>query len=209
MGGSRATRWKLDRVAAWRSLFGSLAVVGLLVALGLLPFPSPGAGAAGPAAALRPTAGPPLHVRVVANPAYLVLGNATNLTAVVSGGTAPFVFDWTALPVGCHPADLASLNCTPSEVGTFTVFVSVNDSSSPVRSGENSTQIVDNLTAGTTAAASPPIGEIYLFAGLLGVAAAVASTLVVLFARRRNRRNEPIVPVAESPYVPPPGDERR
>lgn len=64
-----------------------------------------------------------------ASPATLTLGEGTTITTVASGGTAPLAYAYTGLPTGCSTADQASIVCTPSELGTYLVQVTVTDSS--------------------------------------------------------------------------------
>ncbi|HEV2316611.1 MAG TPA: hypothetical protein VGV89_03440 [Thermoplasmata archaeon] len=44
---------------------------------------------------------------------------------VFVNGTGPLSFQWTQLPAGCLPRDVARLSCTPSATGTFNVSVTV------------------------------------------------------------------------------------
>lgn len=146
-----------------------------------------------------------LKVKVTANPASLTLGNSTNLTAVVTGGAPWFHFNWTLLPVGCTGGNRSSLNCTPSEIGTFIVSVSVNDSGGRT-SATNATSVV---VSGKTSPASPALSAttLYVFAGVIGIAAAGITALVlVIFTRRRHRRPPPNAGPM-NPYVPPPPPE--
>lgn len=43
-------------------------------------------------------------------------------------GTPPYSYSYAGLPPGCTTADLASLTCTPTAAGTYSVVVSVEDS---------------------------------------------------------------------------------
>jgi YVTN family beta-propeller protein len=56
------------------------------------------------------------------------VGVRTTLNVSASGGTSPDIYSYTGLPEGCLSSDTASLTCTPTVSGTFTVRVFVNDS---------------------------------------------------------------------------------
>ena len=64
---------------------------------------------------------------VSATPNPLDLGMAVNLSAGVSGGTAPLTYAWTNLPKGCAPANASSLTCTPEISGSFSPTVRLTD----------------------------------------------------------------------------------
>ena len=61
-------------------------------------------------------------------PAVVDLGQATKLTASVSGGSGGLTYIWSGLPSGCTGNDTATLSCTPAASGTSWVAVSVTDS---------------------------------------------------------------------------------
>ncbi|MDE1820730.1 MAG: hypothetical protein KGI98_07760 [Euryarchaeota archaeon] len=66
----------------------------------------------------------------VASPAVIPLGGSTTLTVQAVGGTAPYHYAYSGLPAGCTSTNVASLPCSPSAVGTYSVDVWVNDSAS-------------------------------------------------------------------------------
>jgi PKD domain len=152
----------------------------------------------------RPPLGPSvsaLKVIVLANPSSLDLGSRVTLTADATGGTPWYKYDWTALPVGCSNLNSSSLNCAPSEKGTFSVSVTVTDSTGAFKTA--STTVVVNQPSN-----NPLLGfntfTLYVFAVGLGVAAAVATTLVILVVRRRPPPGGArVVDVSKNPYIPP------
>ena len=88
------------------------------------------------------------------------IGVATNLSAVVNGGTHPFSWNYTNLPNGCATVDADELTCSPTQVGTFNVTVTVTD-----RFGNTATGIVEfkvnplpSLTA-TSSTTTPTVGD--------------------------------------------------
>jgi hypothetical protein len=147
-----------------------------------------------------------LKVRLTASPSTLSLGKMTNLTAIVTGGTPWYRFVWAPLPIGCTSANTSSLNCTPTEAGTYSPSVTVTDSAG--RTASNATSIV--VSGSQAAASSPPMSAatLYLFAGTIGVAAAVVTALVLVSFGRRRRRRAPPVSNPENPYVPPQDEEQ-
>ena len=199
--------WRLPISAITRRQ--GLAVVPVVIAICLLEVAT--CAAAGdssrapsslvaPGFGANPLASPP-KVVVVASPAFLTLGESTNLTAIVTGGVGWLNYSWVPLPIGCSARNRSGLNCTPSEAGKFTVGVKVTDSTG--KFGSNSTQLVVNSTsaAGSGNPLSPV--SIYVLAGVIGVAAAVATAAVLtFFLRRRRHPVGPLLP--KRPYVPPP-----
>jgi hypothetical protein len=61
------------------------------------------------------------------SPSIVDIGNTTTITGNVSGGTVPFVFNWTALPPGCLSVDAPTLACSPNQTGTFPVTLTFKD----------------------------------------------------------------------------------
>jgi hypothetical protein len=63
----------------------------------------------------------------VATPAAVDLGRTVRLSENVSGGSPPFLYQWTGLPSGCTGAN-ASFACVPNATGDLLVTVTVTDS---------------------------------------------------------------------------------
>ena len=64
----------------------------------------------------------------VASPVAVQVGEPTQLSVKVTGGTGPYTYDWTGLPAGCLSTDTDPLTCTPAAAGTSSVAVTVTDS---------------------------------------------------------------------------------
>jgi YVTN family beta-propeller protein len=62
-----------------------------------------------------------------ATPVSIDLGQSTTFTSSASFGTGSYTYAWTNLPSGCAGSG-ASIACTPSVTGTFSVSVNVTDS---------------------------------------------------------------------------------
>ena len=75
-----------------------------------------------------------------ANPASIVVGSTTSLDVSASGGYGTLSYDYSGLPPGCTTSNTASLSCTPTKVGSYTIRVFVNDS------GGNSVNATTPLT---------------------------------------------------------------
>ncbi len=73
---------------------------------------------------------PPTITSFSASPSSVNQGQTTTFTVVVTAGTPPYTYGYTGLPGGCSTANSASLTCTPTASGTFTVSVKVIDSNS-------------------------------------------------------------------------------
>ena len=144
-------------------------------------------------------------MNLTASPRVLTLGETTDLSVSVSGGTTPYAYSWSPAPRGCTtPSTLnATMTCKPNETGSFTEVVNVNDSSLPVRSGSaNVTLVVNSPSSGSSPLSA---GSLFLFAGLMGVVAAAVTAVVIVYYWRRRSRRAPLAPMPESPYIPPPG----
>lgn len=56
------------------------------------------------------------------------LGQSVLFSVNTSGGTPPLNYSYANLPTGCTGADLATVSCTPTQIGTFIANVTVTDS---------------------------------------------------------------------------------
>lgn len=56
------------------------------------------------------------------------VGDPVTFSANVTGGSGGFTFAWRGLPPGCASIDAPSLTCTPTQNGTFSVSLVMNDS---------------------------------------------------------------------------------
>lgn len=72
---------------------------------------------------------PPFTATVSASPSNIDEGETATLTATPSGGYSPFAYSWSNLPQGCTGSNAASLSCTPTVYGLFTISVTVTDGS--------------------------------------------------------------------------------
>jgi YVTN family beta-propeller protein len=61
----------------------------------------------------------------VASPDPIHLGGATTFTVTAEVALGSLSYSYVSLPTGCHTLNASSLECTPSQVGTFTVTVIV------------------------------------------------------------------------------------
>jgi outer membrane biosynthesis protein TonB len=118
---------------------------------------------------------------------------ATNLNVSVSGGFTPYSYAYSGLPAGCTTSNTASLTCTPSTSGTFTIRIYVNDSfgvsatttlSLKVNGASSSTQTVMGLS----------VSAWYVIVGIV-VLIAILLLLALLFRRRKSRPAEEPKPV--------------
>jgi YVTN family beta-propeller protein len=60
-------------------------------------------------------------------PASVGIGNWTNFTVYVTGGSGTLSYQYAGLPQGCASADLTTLACRPGLPGTYSTRVYVND----------------------------------------------------------------------------------
>lgn len=101
---------------------------------------------------LRPT----LTVTLSASPSALDVGQASNVSAIVSGGYPPAILGWAGLPGGCTPS-ASYANCTYSIAGTYDVVVTATDHEMQVVNSAPATVTV-NPTLLLTATVLPTTG---------------------------------------------------
>jgi hypothetical protein len=65
---------------------------------------------------------------VEADPGVVDVGQTTQISVTVSGGTAPLSYAYAGLPTGCTSANTADLSCTPAIAGAFEVAAVATDS---------------------------------------------------------------------------------
>ena len=76
------------------------------------------------------TVNPDVNVTgLLVTPAALDVNQVINITASVTGGTAPITYTYSGLPSGCVSVDLPSFTCTPNptKTGAFTLRVDATD----------------------------------------------------------------------------------
>jgi hypothetical protein len=130
---------------------------------------------------------PPLSAVVSASPSSLPVGSATYLEANATGGTPPYFYAWTGLPLGCVAGDYQSIRCVPTVPGGFTVTVTVTDSQSG-----HSTSIAALVVSGNASTHAPGGSggtselPLYELVGLAAVAV-LAGLGVGMWLRARSR----------------------
>src|SRR5213078_838519 len=72
---------------------------------------------------------PPLSVDFSFSPSSPTVGQSVSFTSIVSGGTAPFTYAWEFGDCGTSTVASPSHKNTPA--GSFTIKLTVTDSSSP------------------------------------------------------------------------------
>lgn len=107
---------------------------------------------------VNPSSGGPVISSFSASPPSLTLGASTTLTASASGGTGALAYAYAGLPPGCATSDTASLPCTPSATGSFTVRVYVNDTASHSATAIASLTVSPSSTATLASVAISPTG---------------------------------------------------
>ncbi|MCI4372190.1 MAG: hypothetical protein L3K02_00880, partial [Thermoplasmata archaeon] len=133
-----------------------------------------------------------------ASPGLVVEGNTTVVTVEASGGTAPLTFTYPSLPPGCRSANTATLPCTPTAVGTFTISVIVTDARGNSTGARTTLTVVLGSTRtggpiGTSGSGIPIVYLEWILGGFLGLVAAVGLTDRVLARRRVRLEGEALV----------------
>ena len=72
---------------------------------------------------------PTPSIRLAASPANGAdVGQGINLSVALAGGRAPFLYQWSGLPMGCAPSGTPWINCTAQTMGLSLVGVNATDS---------------------------------------------------------------------------------
>src|SRR6266566_818828 len=106
----------------------------------------------------------PLTADFTSSPVHPVIGGTVSFTSTVAGGTGPYSYSWTFGDGGTSTA--ASPTHAYTAAGTFTVTLTVTDSSTPVQSktASHTVTVASALVASfTISPASPTIGQTVTF----------------------------------------------
>ncbi|MCI4317065.1 MAG: hypothetical protein L3J96_00870, partial [Thermoplasmata archaeon] len=152
----------------------------------------------------------PLHVSLMAHPAVATPRQPLTLTAFVTGGTAPYTFSWSGLPSPCLSANLASLSCSPQNIGSYAVTVTVTDAGN-AKSTAVSNFTVTPLSASTSGPFVPSVGGSLIsrvgWNIVPAIIAAMGMSAVAAFLMYREAKTPAPEPAAlpERPmcYIPP------
>jgi YVTN family beta-propeller protein len=128
------------------------------------------------------SAGSPFTISVNTNESF-----SGGTAMVPSAGFGAFTYNYTGLPPGCASKDAASITCTPTQVGTYQISVSVHD-----QVGDHNTHsVVVNVVpakSGTASSGFLGLGNTgYLLVGG-GVAVVAAGVLLAALRSRKSRR---------------------
>lgn len=121
-----------------------------------------------------------------AYPSRLTAGEVVQFLVLTANATGPVAYAYSGLPPGCVSRNDSTLNCTPSQAGTYDVELTATDSA-----GRNVTAAVTVLVVAAAAPAASGVGwEAAAVAGL-GACLVLAAAVVVLWRRRdRDHRKE-------------------
>lgn len=130
-------------------------------------------------------------------PSTVDTGSATTLTVSASGGTGSLSYAYAALPSGCSSSDTATLACTPSASGTFSVAVSVTDA---LGVSANATAVLTVQSSAGVLGLPGVLGYVVIAVIVLVILGGVA----VLLLRRRGGRAPPAKAPETAREVAPP-----
>lgn len=126
---------------------------------------------------------PPLISQMVDVPERLTLGASTTVTVTVVGGSPPFLYNWSGLPMGCRSLSAPFLICTPTSAGSFRLAITVTDTVG------GTTNMSLQLVVRPSLFGIPEAETIGLFTGLgLGLAACVILVVALRQSRFRQMR---------------------
>ncbi len=165
------------------------------------------AGASGNAS-VRVLVNPPIFVTLSVTPSTITQGQNVTFHTVATGGTGPLNYSYVDLPTGCNSVNATEFNCTPTEIGTFTVQVHVTDVFG-IENGAPNTLTVNSAPPTPSHTPSGPGGiPWWLWAVVVVVILAGLVGAVLLLRRRRSSApaltETPGAPGATPPPPPPP-----
>ena len=123
------------------------------------------------------------------------VGQSLTLVANVSGGSGAYTYTWTGLPTGCATVNAATLTCTPTATGTFTVNLVVKDSLGVSATGQGPVTI--SARPSTSVLGLPPL---VAYGAIAAVLIVVVAAVALLMMRRRGppKAAEPAEPETAS-----------
>ncbi len=159
-----------------------------------------------PGAALRVNSpsGYPIINSFTASPTSVSVGSPTTFSVQASGGTQPYTYSYLSLPPGCTSQNTASLSCTPSSSGNYTVQVTVTDASGHPASATTTLTVTSGSTNNGSGSGG---GNGLLLPIVIGVVVvAVVAGLAIYFLKVRKPKVPTSSPTAPSAYgqAPPP-----
>ncbi|MDE1838002.1 MAG: beta-propeller fold lactonase family protein, partial [Euryarchaeota archaeon] len=143
-------------------------------------------------------AGYPTITSFSASPAKVSAGSTTTFSVQVSGGTTPYSYAYSSLPPGCSTQNTASLSCTPTTSGNYSVMVTVTDGSSHSVSSTTPLQV----TGGTTPNGSGG-GNGLLLPIIIGVVVVAAGAGLALYLLKFRKPKVPAPSMTPAPTPPP------
>ena len=80
----------------------------------------------------------------------VTVGSLTVFNTVATGGTTPYSYAYSGLPTSCGGGNTASLNCTPTVAGNYTVSVTVTDAASKTASSSTTLTVTPQVSTPPT-----------------------------------------------------------
>lgn len=135
----------------------------------------------------------PLTAALAIDPSTLALGGSATLTTNAAGGAPAYSYTYGGLPAGCVSTNAATLHCTPTATGNFSITVNVSDTAGDYALAHATLRVTGSV--GTSASNGSSSLEWWIIVALV----ILFALLVLLFLWRRKRTPEPALP------SPPPG----
>jgi hypothetical protein len=134
----------------------------------------------------------------VATPSSPLEGSSLTLTVTASGGSGGLKYTWSGLPSGCTSSDSPTVSCTPSNSGTFSVTVSVQDSNG----GTVTSQALSLTVAASFLGQTQAQGFELLSGVLVAVLVVVILVIALILLRRRRKLGGPPQPYQQGSQPP-------
>ncbi|MGA8536919.1 MAG: PKD domain-containing protein [Thermoplasmata archaeon] len=119
----------------------------------------------------------------VVSPSQTPVNQQFTLTVKPEGGYGTLTYNYGGLPPGCSSADASSLTCTPTQVGTYNISVSVHD-----QAGNRATNVVRlSVVQSAVSAVEWPL----VLGGTTAAIVLAAMAVGIALQRRRKTRDLP------------------
>ncbi len=125
-------------------------------------------------------------------------GKSVTFNVSTTPGSGALTYSWAGLPAGCTSADAASITCTPTATGTFSIVVTVTDSN-----GGSATSTPLSFKVDPSFLGFPAVeGYAIVGGGLAALIVVIAAVALLMRRRRKGGQAGPTPPAGATTQQP-------